>query len=218
MSLTNTGLLLKSFKETVESGIELGDIEGIDDETLDKLLEFLRTAISTASKSDQKPRTMLRSSLDPDLQPEVFDSRARFRAWSPSSLSETQFDQVSKRNLPMETQQAMLQPPAAQKQAPMMYVPAQTTAATSMAQTPEWMSYGMQIPSGIQSTSHPPEPGNVFTDMPFIHGNDLSGGGWDQWDPFWQNSSMVSLNSGTSMVRTQFPNGGQTTTEFDFGV
>jgi hypothetical protein len=38
ISLTNTDLLLKSFKETVESGIESGDIEGIEDETLDRLL------------------------------------------------------------------------------------------------------------------------------------------------------------------------------------
>lgn len=212
----------------MESGIELGDIEGIDDETLDKLLEFLRAAICIASKSNQKPRTMLRrSSLRSDLQPEVLDSRARFSTWSSSSPSETQFDQVSQRNLPMETQQAMLQPPAAQKQAPRMYVPAQTTAATSIAQTTEWTRDGMQIPSGIQSTSHPPEPGNALIGIPFKHGHDLSGGGWDQfylewdppWDQLWQNSSMVSLDSGTSVVPTQFPNGGQTTTTgFDFGV
>lgn len=63
MSLTNTELLIKSFKETVESRIELGDIEGIDDETLDKLMESLQVAISIASSSNQQQRDHLRQKL-----------------------------------------------------------------------------------------------------------------------------------------------------------
>lgn len=63
MSLTNTELLIKSFKETVESRIELGDIEGVDDETLDKLMESLQVAISIASSSNQQQRDHLRQKL-----------------------------------------------------------------------------------------------------------------------------------------------------------
>src|SRR5271156_3605550 len=63
MSLTNTKVLIKSFKETVESRIELGDIEGVDDEALDKLMESLRLAISIASSSNQQQRDILRQEL-----------------------------------------------------------------------------------------------------------------------------------------------------------
>jgi hypothetical protein len=60
LSLTNTELLVKSFKETVDLKIELGDIEDINDETFDKLLNSLRLAISVASASNQEQRDLLR--------------------------------------------------------------------------------------------------------------------------------------------------------------
>lgn len=78
MSLTNTELLIKSFKETVESRIDLGDIEGVDDETLDKLMESLQVAISIASNSNQQERDhlrqkLLRATLPPELKHEEPD-------------------------------------------------------------------------------------------------------------------------------------------------
>ena len=70
MSLTNTELLVKSFKETVDLRIESGDIEGIDDETLDKLQDSLRVAISVAAISNKQQRDLLRRRLlDSSLAP-----------------------------------------------------------------------------------------------------------------------------------------------------
>jgi hypothetical protein len=70
MSLTNTELLVKSFKETVDLRIESGDIEGIDDETLDKLQDSLWVAISVAAISNKQQRDLLRRRLlDSSLAP-----------------------------------------------------------------------------------------------------------------------------------------------------
>ncbi len=63
MSLTNTELLVKSFKETVELALVNGDIDGIDDETLDYLLGSLRVAISVSSSSNRQQRDLLRRRL-----------------------------------------------------------------------------------------------------------------------------------------------------------
>jgi len=60
MSMTNTELLVRSFKETVDLRIESNDIEGIDEDTLNKILESLRLAISVASASSQEQRDLLR--------------------------------------------------------------------------------------------------------------------------------------------------------------
>jgi hypothetical protein len=54
MSLTNTELLIKLFGETVESRIDTGDILGVNDETLDKLRDSLRVAISIASNRNRR--------------------------------------------------------------------------------------------------------------------------------------------------------------------
>jgi hypothetical protein len=63
MSLTNTELLVRSFKETTNLRIESSDIEVIDEETLDNLLDSLRIAISVASARNQEQRDLLRRRL-----------------------------------------------------------------------------------------------------------------------------------------------------------
>ncbi|KAH7327062.1 hypothetical protein BKA65DRAFT_480782 [Rhexocercosporidium sp. MPI-PUGE-AT-0058] len=54
MSVTKTSRLVKTFKETVETCIEAGEIEGINEDTLEKLQECLRTAIKTSSRNSQE--------------------------------------------------------------------------------------------------------------------------------------------------------------------
>jgi hypothetical protein len=50
--MTNAELLVKYFKEMVESGVRLGNIEDIEDENLEKLLEYLRLTMNIASRSN----------------------------------------------------------------------------------------------------------------------------------------------------------------------
>lgn len=69
MSMTKTGRLIKTFKETVKSRIETGEIEWIDDETLEKLQECLRTAIQTSSRINQEPLSVQLPNSSPSLQP-----------------------------------------------------------------------------------------------------------------------------------------------------
>jgi hypothetical protein len=82
LSTTNTELLLKSFKETVDLKIELGDIEDINEETFDQLLGSLRLAISVASASNQEQRNLMRrrllnSTSNPGTLPssQIFDEK-----------------------------------------------------------------------------------------------------------------------------------------------
>ncbi|KAE9372801.1 hypothetical protein N431DRAFT_536775 [Stipitochalara longipes BDJ] len=54
MPLSNAEHLIKTFKETVISGAERGDIDGITDENLEILQEYLRAAIHAASRTTQE--------------------------------------------------------------------------------------------------------------------------------------------------------------------
>lgn len=69
MSMTKTYHLVKTFKETVESNIGTGEIKGIDDETLEKLQECLRTAIKTSSRTSREIVSVQLPSTSPSLQP-----------------------------------------------------------------------------------------------------------------------------------------------------
>ncbi|KAE8443600.1 hypothetical protein EG329_001533 [Mollisiaceae sp. DMI_Dod_QoI] len=51
---SNTSLLIRTFKELVEAGVQKGEIDGITDENLEKLQKCLRTAIHRASKDCQQ--------------------------------------------------------------------------------------------------------------------------------------------------------------------
>jgi len=68
---TPVELPVKTVKKTVESGIEIGGFKGIVD--LDKLKEYLRLAISTASGSNLERLDLRRSLPDVSLEPMVED-------------------------------------------------------------------------------------------------------------------------------------------------
>jgi hypothetical protein len=51
---SNTSLLIRTFKELVEAGVQRGEIDGITDENLEKLQKCLRTAIHRASKDSEQ--------------------------------------------------------------------------------------------------------------------------------------------------------------------
>jgi hypothetical protein len=53
MPMTKTNGLVEAFKETIQSRIEAGEIEEIDDETLGKLQECLRSAKRASSRINQ---------------------------------------------------------------------------------------------------------------------------------------------------------------------
>ncbi|KAE9369908.1 hypothetical protein N431DRAFT_485699 [Stipitochalara longipes BDJ] len=63
MSVASTELLVKSFKETLNLGIESRKFNHIDDTTLDKLMAVLRIAISVASTGDPQQRNLLQKTL-----------------------------------------------------------------------------------------------------------------------------------------------------------
>jgi hypothetical protein len=69
MPMTKTDGLVEAFKETVQSRIEAGEIEEIDDETLGKLQECLRCAIRVSSRINQQTRGVPLSDSSPNLQP-----------------------------------------------------------------------------------------------------------------------------------------------------
>jgi hypothetical protein len=69
MPMTKTDGLVEAFKETVQSRIEAGEIEEIDDETLGKLQECLRYAIRASSRINQQTRGVPLSDSSPNLQP-----------------------------------------------------------------------------------------------------------------------------------------------------
>jgi len=69
MPMTKTDGLVEAFKETVQSRIEAGEIEEIDDETLGKLQECLRSAIRASSRINQQTRGVPLSDSPPNLQP-----------------------------------------------------------------------------------------------------------------------------------------------------
>jgi hypothetical protein len=68
MPMTKTDGLVEAFKETVQSRIEAGEIEEIDDETLGKLQECLRSAIRASSRINQQIRGVPLSDSSPNLQ------------------------------------------------------------------------------------------------------------------------------------------------------
>jgi len=68
MPMTKTDGLVEAFKETVQSRIEAGEIEEIDDETLGKLQECLRSAIRVSSRINQQTRGVPLSDSSPNLQ------------------------------------------------------------------------------------------------------------------------------------------------------
>ena len=68
MPMTKTDGLVEAFKETVQSRIEAGEIEEIDDETLGKLQECLRSAIRASSRINQQTRGVPLSDSSPNLQ------------------------------------------------------------------------------------------------------------------------------------------------------
>jgi len=68
MPMTKIDGLVEAFKETVQSRIEAGEIEEIDDETLGKLQECLRSAIRVSSRINQQTRGVPLSDSSPNLQ------------------------------------------------------------------------------------------------------------------------------------------------------
>jgi hypothetical protein len=95
MSRTKTDRLLTTFKEAVESRADAGEIKGIDDETMEKLQDCLRTAIQTLSRINQQPMSVQLPSLSPSLQPlpvprfETMEDTATIRPPSPCRTSFT---------------------------------------------------------------------------------------------------------------------------------
>jgi hypothetical protein len=95
MSRTKTDRLVKTFKEIVESGIDVGEIKGIDDETMEKLQECLRIAIQTLSRVNQQPLSVQLPNSSPSLQPlpvpnfGIMEDAATIRLPSPCRTSST---------------------------------------------------------------------------------------------------------------------------------
>jgi hypothetical protein len=63
---SNTSLLIRTFKDVVEAGVQNGEIDGITDESLEKLQKYLRTAISRATEDMRDALDTVRPSQQPE--------------------------------------------------------------------------------------------------------------------------------------------------------
>jgi hypothetical protein len=221
-TITNTALLVKSFKETVESRIEIGDIEGVDDETLDKLLDSLQVAISIASNTanserrDPPPHTLLRSTTEATLAKFPEGSDERFIGGNEfqegSNVHEASgSDSLKLTGLPPNT-------------APITAHP-QPLAAPQQTNLPDPIGALLAIDIQPSARDHLPQPipGNILNDWPSSALSSSSDPPLDQvlaWDPEWDqlfpNDPYFLLNGSISGIEHQDSAGGPKT-DFDYG-
>jgi hypothetical protein len=185
MSLTNTELLVEAFKDTVEFGLEIGEIEGIDDETLDKLMEMLRVAVSIASSSSQQQRDMLRqrllsSTLRPGLSTSAVASNEGVRSGNVlQEQPDVQADLPVHDFAPMGQQQQVVE-----------------------SHNPTGTASAMDIRFCTQNQSQQAVLGKHLTTAAFVNGQSFSGAAWDQvvewnadaeWDKLFQSLDDLPL-------------------------
>jgi hypothetical protein len=178
MSLTNIELLVQCYKETLESGIEFGDIEDIDDTALSKLLESLRVAISHASDINQSKRDR-GSVLTPTLEPNVL------------ALSELPNEVAASTIAPLElpnvrvTQSSLVQD----------NVPAPDRHSTPAQQQCVEVVHGTSTIASVMDTqpnyhnqSRQPASGKNTTNVPVIAWPHFSAEQWDIYQNDWEGS------------------------------
>jgi hypothetical protein len=208
MSLTNTELLVKSFKETVDLRIESGDIEGIDDETLDKLQDSLRVAISVAAISNKPQRDLLRRGL-------LNSSLAPGESGPSQTISEDPFQEqvaLPKNNMPI-SKQSTTSSPTESHQNPEVHDRSHLAGIMNMVQSSDQSSLQDFIihPPSIEENDS--MRGISFMDNPYENVSPLfDADAWHQFDAesnvmcdqFFQNSS-TSFSGTVNAAPTQVP-------------
>lgn len=206
----------------MESGIELGDIEGIDDDTLDKLLEYLRVSISTASRSNQQPRNLLQQRfLRPSLEAVVSDSPHITNAENMNVSQNT-----TEQPIDLAEPNRPLLPPASTQQHPLQIQdPSRPPAITNPSQALGWTTNvgdGMQNPLALPNILYQTTSGEISTEAPVWNGQSVSDLGWDwdfnpTWEPLYQPPTYTASNDASHVPPTQFSNAEQTMPVFDLG-